>query len=84
MEPIVSVLMTCYNREQFISSAIRSVLLQSFQDLELIISDDGSRDRSVEIAKCRDVTARMIGAENFAFGSCDLNEHAGEYSRSAS
>jgi glycosyltransferase involved in cell wall biosynthesis len=49
--PIVSVLMTAYNREQFIAAAIESVLSQTFHDFELIIVDDQSTDRTVEIAR---------------------------------
>lgn len=51
MPPTVSVLMTAYNREQFIADAIESVLAQTFADWELIISDDCSSDRTVEIAR---------------------------------
>ncbi|MBI3852524.1 MAG: glycosyltransferase family 2 protein [Verrucomicrobia bacterium] len=49
--PLVSVLMTAYNREQYIAEAIESVLAQTFTDFELIVVDDGSKDRSVEIAR---------------------------------
>src|SRR5580704_17559597 len=50
-KPIVSVLMTSYNREKFIGAAIESVLASSFTDFELIISDDRSTDNTVEIAR---------------------------------
>jgi len=46
---LVSVIMPSYNHEKFISKAIESVLNQSFEDLELIIIDDGSRDNSKKI-----------------------------------
>lgn len=49
--PLVSVLMTAYNREQFISEAIESVLASSYLNFELIIVDDGSMDNTVAIAK---------------------------------
>lgn len=49
--PTVSVLMTVYNREAFIADAIESVLASDFTDFELIVVDDGSTDRSVEIAR---------------------------------
>lgn len=51
MHPRVSVLMTAYNREAFIAEAIESVLAQTFTDFELIIVDDCSKDRTVEIAR---------------------------------
>jgi glycosyltransferase involved in cell wall biosynthesis len=50
MEPFVSVLMTCYNREQFIAEAIESVLASTYTKFQLIIVDDASTDNTVEIA----------------------------------
>jgi glycosyltransferase involved in cell wall biosynthesis len=49
--PLVSVLMTAYNRERYIAEAIASVLCSSYQNLELIIVDDGSKDDTVKIAQ---------------------------------
>jgi glycosyltransferase involved in cell wall biosynthesis len=50
-QPLVSVLMTAYNREQYIAAAIESVLASTLTDFELIIVDDGSRDNTVPIAQ---------------------------------
>jgi glycosyltransferase involved in cell wall biosynthesis len=49
--PLVSVLMTAYNREQFIAEAIESVLASTYTNFELIIVDDASTDQTVSIAK---------------------------------
>jgi len=49
--PLVSVLMTAYNREKYIGEAIESVLASNFRDFELIIVDDCSSDNTVAIAK---------------------------------
>lgn len=49
--PIVSVIMTVYNREMYISTAIESVLATLNVDYELIIIDDASTDASVAIAR---------------------------------
>ena len=49
--PLVSVLMTAYNRENYIGEAIESVLASTYQNFELIIVDDGSKDNTVSIAK---------------------------------
>jgi len=43
--------MTAYNREKYIAAAIESVLASTFRDYELVIVDDASTDRTVEIAK---------------------------------
>jgi glycosyltransferase involved in cell wall biosynthesis len=50
-EPLVSVLMTAYNRESYIAEAIESVLASTYPNLELIVVDDGSQDNTVAIAK---------------------------------
>ncbi|WP_206992568.1 glycosyltransferase family 2 protein [Hyphomonas sp. KY3] len=50
-KPMISVIMANYNCEAFLASAIRSVLNQTNTALELILVDDGSSDRSVEIAQ---------------------------------
>jgi glycosyltransferase involved in cell wall biosynthesis len=49
--PLLSVLMTCYNRQNFIGEAIESVLASTYQNFELIIVDDCSKDETVSIAK---------------------------------
>lgn len=49
--PLVSVLMTAYNREKYIAEAIESVLASTYPNFELIIVDDGSTDDTVEIIK---------------------------------
>ena len=49
--PKVSVIITTYNRAQFLTEAIESVLNQSYQDFELIIIDDGSDDNTKEVLK---------------------------------
>ena len=49
--PLVSVLMTAYNRELYIAEAIESVLQSSYTNFELIIVDDVSTDSTISIAK---------------------------------
>ena len=46
-EPILSVIMPVYNAERFVSKAIMSILNQTFDNLELILIDDGSSDHSL-------------------------------------
>jgi len=50
-QPLVSVLMTSYNREKYIAEAIESVINSTYQNWELIIVDDVSHDKTLEIAK---------------------------------
>ena len=50
-QPLVSIIMPAYNGEGFIETAIRSVMVQTLTDWELIVIDDGSRDSTVEIAR---------------------------------
>ena len=49
--PAVSVIMPNFNCEKFILGAVNSVLSQTFTDLELIVVDDCSTDKSVEIVE---------------------------------
>ena len=50
-QPLVSVLMNCYNGERYLVEAIDSVLAQSWQNWEVIFWDNQSADRSAEICK---------------------------------
>jgi glycosyltransferase involved in cell wall biosynthesis len=50
-KPMVSVLMTTYNREKYLEQAVRSVLASTYEDFELIIVDDQSKDKSLAIAR---------------------------------
>ncbi|MDO5120995.1 MAG: glycosyltransferase family 2 protein [Erysipelotrichaceae bacterium] len=49
--PAVSVIMPVYNAERYLQQSIGSVLGQSFQDWELILVNDGSKDSSEEICR---------------------------------
>lgn len=45
--PLVSIVIPCYNHEAYIQDSIQSVIDQSYENIELIIIDDGSKDQSV-------------------------------------
>lgn len=49
--PTVSIITPCYNASKYIQQTIESVLAQTFQDWEWIITDDQSTDNSVEIIR---------------------------------
>ncbi len=50
-DPLVSVIIPCYNGEAFLKEAIESALEQSYPWVEVIVVDDGSTDSSSEIAQ---------------------------------
>lgn len=50
-KPLVSVLMTTYNREKYLAQAVESVLASTYDNFELIIVDDQSKDKSLAIAR---------------------------------
>ncbi len=65
VSPLVSLLITNRNRDRYLATAIKSVLAQTFTDFELIVWDDGSTDRSVEIAQrfaAQDPRVRVMAA----------------------
>lgn len=49
ISPQISVLLCTYNREQYLSNCINSVINQTFKDWELVIVDDGSQDNTFAI-----------------------------------
>ena len=49
--PTVSVVIPSYNHEKYVEETIKSILNQTFQDFEIIITDDGSSDNTVEVIK---------------------------------
>ena len=48
-KPLISVILPVYNASDFLTTAIESILAQSFHDFELVIVDDASTDESWEI-----------------------------------
>lgn len=53
-EPLVSVVMPVYNDEDLIRRAVQSVLFQTYANLELIVVNDGSTDKTMEILQNMD------------------------------
>ena len=48
---LVSIIMPLYNCEQYIAKSIESVINQTYQDWDLLVVDDCSTDKSVEVVK---------------------------------
>jgi len=51
MKPLVSILIPAYNVEAWIADTLRSAIAQTWQTKEIIVVDDGSTDRTLEIAR---------------------------------
>lgn len=63
--PLLSVLTPAYNREKYIGEAIESVQAQAIEDWEMLIIDDGSTDKTVDVVKAYQAKdQRIILLEN--------------------
>ena len=51
MKPLVSILIPAYNAEEWIADTLQSAIAQTWQRKEIIVVDDGSRDRTAEVAR---------------------------------
>jgi len=51
MKPLISIIMPCYNSAHYVVQSIESVMMQTYGNWELLITDDGSTDNSVEIIR---------------------------------
>ncbi len=85
-EPLVSVLICSFNAEKFVEGTIRSVVGQTYRNLEILVLDNGSSDRTVEILGrlCgEDSRLSVIGAGTNlgAYGGLNylLERAAGQY-----
>jgi len=68
--PFFSIVLPIYNREDFITETLESVLNQSFQDWELVAVDDGSTDESIDILESfQDKRIRIIKQKNAGAGA---------------
>jgi len=71
MNELISVIIPVYNVEQYVESCLNSVINQSYTNLEIILVDDGSTDRSGEICDqyaLKDSRIKVIHEENAGLG----------------
>lgn len=84
-EPIISILVPCYNTKKYLSKCIDSILNQTYKNIELILLSDGSTDGSNEVMKeyaTKDNRIKVIDRENrgIAISRNELIENSsGEY-----
>ena len=64
--PKISVILCAYNAEEFLADAVNSVLGQTFEDFELIIVNDGSRDSTPAVASQFCQTDKRVRLVNIA------------------
>ncbi len=75
-EPLISVIMGCYNDEKYIRESIDSILNQTVSDFEFIIIDDGSTDSTVDIIQSYD-DGRIVLIQNETNRGLGYNLHEG-------
>jgi glycosyltransferase involved in cell wall biosynthesis len=76
LDPIVSVVIPCYNRSKIVGRAIRSVFAQTFTDWELIIVDDASVDSealNLVVASFNDPRIRLLRHDTNRFAAAARN-----------
>jgi glycosyltransferase involved in cell wall biosynthesis len=72
--PTVSVCIPTYNGAQFVERTIRSVLAQTWDDFELVVSDDGSTDATLEILDhIDDARMHVVPGEGRAGAAANFN-----------
>ena len=83
--PLVSVVMSVFNAEEFVGKAIESILNQTFNDFEFIIVNDGSVDGTPDILEKygkNDKRIKIITHENKGLTKClniGINNSSGKY-----
>lgn len=53
--PLVSIIIPVYNGENYVSEAIDSALAQTYKNIEIIVVNDGSKDKTDEICKVMEI-----------------------------
>lgn len=79
---LVSVIIPTYNSESFINEALNSIFSQTYQNIEVIVVDDGSTDSTIDLVRAFAGKVKLITQKNSGRGAARNNgvSHAeGEY-----
>ncbi len=85
MESLISVIIPVYNAEAFLPATVRTVIAQTYRNLEIILVDDGSSDGSLSVCRAlarEDPRIVVLHKENGGAGSarnCGIRASHGEY-----
>lgn len=63
-KPLITIIISCYNYERYVAAAIESALEQEYAHKEVLVIDDGSTDRSLEIAEQYGVSVQLLTQPN--------------------
>ncbi len=83
--PLVSVIIPAYNAEAFIGQTLKSVLSQTYKNIEVLVVDDGSLDRTAEIVESfaqkdrRIILLKQVNAGVAAARNLAIEKSKGEY-----
>ena len=72
MKPLVSILITAYNAENTIADTLESAVAQTWPRKEIIVVDDGSTDRTAEVAR-RFKDVELVSTENHGLSGAQNN-----------
>ena len=70
---VVSIIVPIYNAEKWLNKCLDSIVNQTYKELEIVLVDDGSTDRSLEICnkyKLKDNRINVISIENNGVANC--------------
>lgn len=83
--PLISIIVAVYNIENFLEGCINSLICQTYKNIEIILVDDGSSDKSGEICDSfseKDSRIKVIHKENGGLSdarNCGIDNCKGEY-----
>lgn len=64
MQPLISVIIPCYNYANYVGKAVASVETQSYKNVEIVVVNNGSTDNSLEVLRAMGNRIRLVDQEN--------------------